>query len=109
MQQPGQESYLRSGRKFVQFLVLLCEEDRLDLIQSIADPGEDFVLDLAVDPGRGIASAKRFERQNEQPENIPRSGDDVGRSRFPQDWRAKTKNPYDVLYTVIEELVRVSA
>jgi len=88
---------------------LFCEEDCLNLIQSITDPGKNLVLDLAIDPRRGIASTKWFERQNEQPEDISRSGDDVCRSRFPQDWRTEAKNPYDVLYTVIEELVRASA
>ena len=105
MQQPGQESYLRSGRKLVQLLVLLREEDRLDLVQPVTDPGKNLVLNLAINPRRGVTSTKRFERQNEQAEDIPRSGNDVGRPRIPQDWRTKPEDPYNVLYTVIKELV----
>jgi len=106
VQQPGQESYRRSGRKFVQFLIFLREEDRLDLIQSITDPEENIILNLAINPRRGITSTKRFERQDEQPEDIPRSGNDVGRACFPQDWGTKPEDSYNVLYTVVEELVK---
>jgi len=106
MQKPGQEGYLRSGRKLVQFLVLFCKEDRLDLVQSATYPGENLVLNLTIDPGRHITSTEWLERQREQPQNISRSGDDVGRSRFPQDRRTKAKDSHHVLYAVIEKLVR---
>ena len=106
MQQPGQEGYLRSSRKSIQLLVLLSEKDHLDLFQPIADPRKNLVLNLTINPGRCIASTKWFEGQSEQPEDISSSGNDVGRPRFPQDWRTKAKNSYDVLYTVIEELVK---
>ena len=106
MQQPGQEGYLRSSRKLVQFLVLLCEEDHLDLVQSATDSGENLVLNLVIDPGRHITSTERLERQCEQPQYISRSGDDIGRSRFPQNRRTKAEDSYHVLYAVIEKLVR---
>jgi hypothetical protein len=62
MQQPGQEGYLRGGGIFVQFLVLFRKEDRLNLLQSTTDPGENLVLNLTIDPRRRIASTQRFER-----------------------------------------------
>lgn len=72
----------------------------------MADSGKDLVLNLTFDPGRRIASTERFKRQSEQPEDITRSGYDVGWSCFPQDRGTKAKNSYNVLYTVIKELVR---
>jgi len=106
VQQPRQEGYLRSGRKFVQFFVLLCKEDCFDLFQSATNSGENLVLNLTIDPRRGITSTERLERQSEQPKDISCSGDDVGWSSFPQHRGTKTEDSHDMLYAVIEELVR---
>ena len=108
MQQPGKEGYLRSGRELIQFLILFCKEDRPDLVQSTADPGEDLVLNLAIDPGGRVASTEWLEGQGEQPEDISCSGNHVGWPRFPQNRCTKAEDPHNVLYTVIEELEATS-
>jgi hypothetical protein len=92
---------------FVKFLVFFCKEDRLNLLQSTTDPGENLVLNLTIDPGRRITSTEGLKRQREKPQYIPRSGDDVCRSRFPQDRRAEAKDSHYLLYAIIEKLAQV--
>ena len=86
---------------------MFCKKNRLDLVQSITDPGENLVLDLTIDSGRHITSTKGLERQREKPQYIPCSGDDVCRSRFPQDRRTEAKDSHYVLYAIIEKLAEV--
>lgn len=107
MQQPGQEGYLGGCGELIEFLALLCKEDRLDLVQSITNPGENLILDLAIDPGRRITSTEGLERQREKSQYIPRSRDDVRWTRFPQDRRTEAEDSYYLLYAIIEKLAEV--